>query len=165
MQGNFPGCLSWRQAQTVRNTQTCNLQLQAARATQADTMSAAAAGVVTWVSHANKCVLLKWPPRLWVIQQSCVRGMVFALLYSMKHADDGSGYMSLIYTLLLCADLEMLSLNSSCVGTYPKKILQNLAKLTHANCGLMSTGLIFIHREGVVKKGVDRRIISTDLRN
>lgn len=91
--------------------------------------------------------------------------MVFALLYSMKHADDGSGYMSLIYTLLLCADLEMLSLNSSCVGTYPKKILQNLAKLTHANCGLMSTGLIFIHREGVVKKGVDRRIISTDLRN
>lgn len=46
----------------------------------------------------------------------------------------------------LC-DLEMLSLNSSCVGTHPKQILQDLAKLAHANYSLMSIGLFFIHRE------------------
>lgn len=124
-----------------------NLQPAAtsARATKVKTMSAV--GLRAQVSHANKCVLLYWPPRLWVIQHSCDRGRVLLFCYSMRHADDASGYTSLAYTLLLCGDLEMLPLNSSCVGTHPKKILQNLAKLAHANCGLMSTGLIFIHWE------------------
>lgn len=86
----------------------------------------------------------------------------------MRHPDDESGYSSLSYTLLLCADLEMLFLNFLCVGTHPKQILQNLAKLAHANYGLMSTGFIFIHREArgrCCEKGVDRRIISTYLKN
>lgn len=65
----------------------------------------------------------------------------------MRHFGDESGHTSLTYALLLCGNLEMLSISSSCVGTHPKKILQNLAKLAHANYGLMSTGLIFIHRE------------------
>lgn len=66
---------------------------------------------------------------------------------SMRHAADESGYTSLTYTFSLRADLEMLSLSSSCVGTWPKQILQNLTKLAHANDGSMSAGLIFIHRE------------------
>lgn len=145
-EGDFPGCLSWRQAQTVQNTQTFNLQLQTGRTAKAGTVSAAA-GVRTRVSHTKKRVLLYWPPRLCVIQQSHARDGVLLFCYSMRHADDESDYTSLAYTLLLCADLEMLSFNSSCVGTHPKQILQNLAKLAHANYGLMSTGLIFIHRE------------------
>lgn len=65
----------------------------------------------------------------------------------MRHVGDKSGHTSLTYTLLLCGDLEMISLSSSCVGTHPKQILQNLAKVAHVNYGLVSTGLIFIHRE------------------
>lgn len=70
VQGNFSGCLSGWQAQVVWNTQTCILQLQTAESDEAETMSAAA-GVRTQVSHANNCVLLYWPPRLGVIQESC----------------------------------------------------------------------------------------------
>lgn len=146
VQGNFSGCLSGWQAQVVWNTQTCILQLQTAESEEAETTSAAA-GVRTQVSHANNCVLLYWPPRLWVIQESCARSRVWLFCYSVRHAEDESGYTSLTHTLLLCADREMLSFISLCVRTCHKQSLQNLAKLAHANYGLMSARLIFIHWE------------------
>lgn len=146
VQGNFSGCLSGWQAQVVWNTQTCILHLQTAESEKAETMSAAA-GVRTRVSHANNCVLFYWPPGLLVIQESCAKGRVWFFCYSVRHAEDESGYTSLTHTLLLCADREMLSLISLCVRTLHKQSLQNLAKVAHANYGLMSAGLIFIHWE------------------